>query len=66
MGRLRDNGGAIAPGSVVRLKLNPAAFMQAAALALVLGMLAFDASSQAAYPSKPIRIVVPFPPRGID
>jgi tripartite-type tricarboxylate transporter receptor subunit TctC len=35
-----------------------------ATVALVLGVFAFAASAQTTYPTKPIRIVVPFPPGG--
>ena len=38
--------------------------MSACAAALVLAVIAFDTSAQSAYPDKPIRILVPFPPGG--
>ena len=38
--------------------------VQAWAVAIVLAVVAFDASPQSAYPNKPIRILVPFPTGG--
>ena len=46
-----------------RLSALRCASIQGCALALLV-LIAFDASSQTAYPTKPIRIVVPFPPGG--
>ena len=39
-------------------------YQQACGAAIVLAVIAFDASAQGAYPNKPIRILVPFPPVG--
>lgn len=44
--------------------MTPSSGITLVAFAAALAVSAFDASSQTAYPTKPIRIVVPFPPGG--